>query len=257
MARLQGAQRSQKMFARVQRMRLQPLLNCHVQRGQPGSACSRAAAKRAEVLHAICKTIRDLPRGDHRTHRVAVANWFAQHDDVRLDRVLLECPKVRADAPEPRLHFIRNAHTACRPHQPVYLRKVAGRQHDLPGHARAGFGDKCAQAVLLLLQLRDDAANMRCILRACICNVRSILAAVNIGDQRFVHPCRCAAAARAIVFVRADVDQGAGVSVVRGVHHNQLLLACVGAGQAQRQLIGLAARGGEEAYAQLCGKMRG
>ena len=43
------------------------------------------------------------------------------------------------------------------------------------------------------------------------------------------------------MLVRTDIDQSLGVTVVGAVHHDNVLPSGIGAGQAQRQLIGFAA----------------
>jgi len=54
-----------------------------------------------------------------------------------------------------------------------------------------------------------------------------VLATVHIRDGRGVYPGRCALAAWAIVFVRADVYQRRGVAVVSVLEHDQIFPARV------------------------------
>ena len=81
-----------------------------VQHGQTDRARHGIPAERVEVLHAIIKGRRNLRCRDDGGHGVAVTDGFAERDDIGDDSLRLEPPKMRADASEPDLHLVGDAH---------------------------------------------------------------------------------------------------------------------------------------------------
>ena len=64
--------------------------------------------------------------------------------------------------------------------------------------------------------------------------------AIRIRQRRDVHMLRPAAAARTVELVRADVDEAAGVAVVRALEDDHVAATGRGPRQPQGQLVGLA-----------------
>src|ERR1051325_8829910 len=135
-ALLQVAQSVEQISADFERVCLQVLFLDHVEHGEADRARYSVAAECAEEFHAVVERARDLGRGDNGAERMAVADWFAEHDDVRYDVVVFEGPEVRADAAVSGLHFIRNANATGRTHHFIHVAQVAWRKNDLPGHTR-------------------------------------------------------------------------------------------------------------------------
>lgn len=78
---------------------------------------------------------RDRGRRHHGGHRVPVSHALGHGHDVGRDAVRLEVPKVLAGPAEARLHFVRHAHAAVAPDQPVRLFQIAFRELDDPTDA--------------------------------------------------------------------------------------------------------------------------
>ena len=162
--------------------------------------------------------------------------------------MVLERPEDATEPTEPGLHLVGDAQPTGRPRAPVDVGQEPGRQHDLPGHARAGLGEVRAQSVARRYAV-DHRADLRRVPHGGVI-VEAVRAAVGVGNRARVHPRRRAGAAGTVVLVRAHVDQRRGVPVVGGVHHHDIAASGVGPGQAKGELVRLAPTGGEEAHRQ-------
>src|SRR5260370_29169128 len=105
MALLQSFQSVDEMLPDAQGILLQVFFFKNIQNREPCGARHRVAAKSAEKLHSVVERIGDFWRGDHRRERKAIADRFAEDDNVRHDAFHLESPEMRSKTPESAHHF--------------------------------------------------------------------------------------------------------------------------------------------------------
>src|SRR5580700_2786528 len=211
------------------------------QNGEARGACDRISAKGAEELHPVVETSSDFASGDHGRQRERVSDGFAQHHNVRDDALRLESPEVRAETAETNLHFIGDAYAAGGADVPVGFGEISGRKNNLAGDTWQRFGDvRCDVTPSGAPALQDFCYTLRVFgsRRGITPPIRS---AIIIRNWRDVNPRFRAAASGTIKFVRADVDERRGVTVVGVFKDHHVFAAGVSAGQAQGELVRLAA----------------
>src|ERR1044071_1588619 len=135
---------------------------------------------------------------------------------------------------------------AARPPRETPAGEPAGGEDDLAADAGAGLGEERRRCAVAAGQLVDGAREVGGVLRAGVGVAALVGAAVVVGECGDVDPVGRAAAAGAGVLVGARVDQGRGVAVVGGVEYEEVAPAGGGAREPQRELRGLAGRGGGE-----------
>src|SRR5688572_21577773 len=129
---------------------------------------------------------------------MAVADRFAEHDDVGNDVVVFESPEVRARPAVTGLYFIGNANTARSAHRFISISEEIGGKHDLSGHTRHRLRDKSAQISSVFVQPRHDLIDL-----------------LRVAPTYFMHPRLWSTPARPVVFVRTEIDQRRSVPVIR------------------------------------------
>ena len=229
-------------LAHRERVRLQLLVAHDVEHRDPDRARHGVPAERAEELHPVVERVGDRARRRHGADRVPVAERLAHDDDVGHDALILERPEARAHPPEPRLHFVGDAHAAGVSHVCVDVGEIPRGQYELPANARARLGDERSDATPRVLNRPQRVAHRRRVSRSGIRIARLVRAAIDVGKRRDVHPVRRAAAAGPVVLVRADVDERRRVAVIRRLEHDHVAIARVRARQPERQLVRLARR---------------
>ena len=235
----------------------EPLVLDHVEDGEAGGAGDGVAAERAEELHAVGEGRGDLARGHHGAEREAVPDRLAEDDHVRHDALPLEAPERLAEAAEARLHLVGDRDAAGRAHVTIRLRQVAGREDDLAGDARQGLREERGEAAPVGLEPVREGADVAGVLRPRLRVVPPVSAPVRVGQRSHVHPLLAPPPARPVELVGAHVHERRGVAVVGVLEHDHVLAAGPGAGEPQRQLVGLAARGDEVADPQGLGEEAG
>lgn len=160
-----------------------------------------------------------------------------------------ESPKVRTEPAEADLHFVRNAYTAGGANVMICLSQIFRREDDLAADTGKSFRDECRTATARLQSLADFADVVR-VLYAGLRIASPVNTTIVIRQRRNVNPRLFASAARAIEFIRADIDQRGGVPVICMLEHDYIFAARVGAREAQRKLIGFAAGVHEIAHPQ-------
>ena len=76
---------------------------------------------------------------------MAVANWFAEHDDIRNHLLLFKGIESVPGPAVAGLDFIRDTNPACLPDVLIDFFLVAGRSDDLAPDTWIGFGDESRQ----------------------------------------------------------------------------------------------------------------
>src|SRR5262249_9815720 len=105
-------------------------------------------------------------------------------------------------------------------------------------------------------QLFDDLVDMSRVFRSRARIVAPVRAAIRIGQCSFMYPGRRARSARPVMFVRANVDHGVSMAVIRSFERDHVAPPGARARQPQGQFVRLAAGIDEEAYAERLGQRR-
>ena len=155
---------------------------------------------------------------------------------------MLEGPQVCAHAAETDLHLVGDAQRALRPGEAMGLGEVARWEHHLSTAATDALGDERCRG----RQVGDAGGVGRA--------VAPEPAAVWVGQFGQMGVRGCAATALAVELVGTDVDAALGVAVVAPVDGDDVAPSRGRAGDAQCQLIGLAARVHEVDHAERVGK---
>ena len=232
--------------ADAERVLLEALVAQDVEDGQADRAGDRIAAVRVEILHSVGERCGDLGGRDHRAERVAVADRLSQRHDVGHDALGLESPDVRPDPAESHLHLVGHADPARQPDVRVGLAEISFGQLDLAGAARKGFAVERGDLPALAPGVLDGFGHVAGVLLRGVGIVPAVAAAVEVGEGDRVDVVRRPGAAGPVELVGAEVDQRAQVSVIRGLHDDDVRGARIGPGHPQRQVVGLAAAVHEE-----------
>ena len=217
----------------------------------------------------LAKELGDLLGGDHRGDGVTVPHRLAQGHDVGHDSLQLEGPEGVADPSKAGLHFVGHAHASGLADVLVGSGQVAGGRLDLPSAAQDRLGDERRDAVAS--QPPGRRLHFRGVALAelpvglCVGSpgwTRGLAWArgrvrfpsepppIRVGHRRHGHALASTVAAWSVELVRADLDQPAGVPVVPALEDDHAVGAGVAAGQAQGQLVGLAAGADQEDHVQ-------
>ena len=132
MLRLQFPQLANPLRANRQRVLLQIFIAQNIQHRKPRRTCNGVSSKSAEKFHSVRKGSSNFLRGHHRRQGEGIPHRLSEHDYVRHYTLRSKSPKVRAQAAETHLHFVRDAYRTIFPHMLVHARQVVRRKHDLP-----------------------------------------------------------------------------------------------------------------------------
>src|SRR4029079_4188510 len=97
---------------------------------------------------------------------MAVADRFAERDDVRRDALRFKSVKMSPDPPVPGLYFIGYANAAAAANRGVDFLQIAFGEEYLRADAGTGFGDEPGQARAAFAQPVDDLDHAPRVFRA-------------------------------------------------------------------------------------------
>src|SRR6185436_19544083 len=123
-------------------MGLRTLLLHYLQNRDPNRTRHVVATKRAEEFHPIIKRLGNRTRRDYSTNRMAIADRFAEHNDVRNYFIHFKTIEMCADPPVSGLNLIRNTNAAGPAYCIVNSFQITMRQDDLPGDAWQRLSDE-------------------------------------------------------------------------------------------------------------------
>jgi hypothetical protein len=148
------------------------------------------------------------------------------------------------------LHFVGDADASVCPDVLVDFSEIPGREDDLPCNAGQSFSNVGSEAAAFTFQLLEDFGDPRSVFLAQILFAATVEAAILVGNGSNVDPRFLAAAAWAIKFVGADVDERVGVAVIGMLEDENVFAAGVRAGEAKGQFVGFTSGIDEEADTQ-------
>ena len=131
----------------------------------------------------------------------------------------LEPPEMRSETPESHLHFVSDANRVRPAHVTINLRQIVRWKNNLAADAGQCFSDVRRDSTTLGAGTIKNLLNITRVLRARLLVFAAIRATKIIGQRRDMHPRLLPASPGSVKFVRADVDERAGVAVV-GVFEN-------------------------------------
>ena len=101
--------------------------------------------------------------------------------------------------------------------------QISRRENNLATNAGQALGNESRNTF-------GQLSHALCVLAAGFWIVTLVRPAVIVGKRRDAHPRLPALAARAVEFVRTDIDEAGGVAMVGGVQHDHILATGVRAG---------------------------
>ena len=226
---------------------LQPLIIDDVQHLLADAAREGRAAKGREELRPLGKAVRNGAGGDQHAKGVPVADGFAHHHDIRQRALVFEAEVIVAKAPQPGLHLIGNADTACGTDLFIDRWQVPLGRDDLTADGREGFRDEARQPMTLVFQALNGRVHQ---IREFLRPIRVIAfeaAAIIIGDLDQLDPVRRADPSGCVELVGRDINRPGGIAVIAVIGRHHSLGAGMSAGQPQGQLVRLGAGVDEEA----------
>ena len=246
-------QARQEVAAELMAICLQLLLLDDFQDGLADRANNRIASERVEV-DPFRQHAGNLRRRHHRRQWAAIADAFGHRHDIGNCTLRFKAPEMRAGAPKPGLHFVGDADAARRPHVLIDVLEIAVRENYHAAYALNGLSNKAGH--LPGRREVDELLDVRGVLSAGLGIIVAVRPAVRVGHRGVMH----AETVGHIELPRAMGRQAhaGGVAAVIGVaQRDDIVIAGVGAGHQQRQIVGLGTRIDEIADLELARHLRG
>ena len=173
---------------------------------------------------------------------MAVADRFAHRDDVGHHALRLERPHVRTNSAEAELHFVGDAHAPGGAHVSVGGAEVAVRKGEHAAGAEDAFAEErggMPPSARHRVELFRHPARVSLTVAGPVAAQPPAIGVGHLCDPDVVALARAAGSGE---LVRADVDDGCDVAVVDVVDRDNVVVARVGPGQAQGEIVGLGTR---------------
>src|SRR5712691_1902125 len=151
---------------------------------------------------------------------MTVVDGFAHCHNVRYDALCFKCPEMCPDAPEASLYLVGDTNAARGTCMAKRFLEIMRWEHDLTAASEQRLTYESGHVALLFLYMPDGFLHITRVLFACLWIVLFELPPVGIGHRYNLHMGRLSRAAWTIEFIRADVDQRAGIAMIGHVYHN-------------------------------------
>src|SRR5579864_3066479 len=240
MSRLQFLECGHQVVADMKRILLQALFLQHIQNREAGCAGDGIASEGRKKFHAIVKRRRNFRSGDHRRQGKSVADGFSQNNNVRNHLLSFKSPEVCAQAAKPDLNFIGNTYSTGCADVTINLRQIVGRKNNLSAHAGQRFRNIGSDAASLRSQAVKDIGDVARVSGAEVGFAPEIEATIIIRDWSDVDPGLAAASTGPVEFVRAYVNECAGMAVVSMLKNDDVFESGVHPRKPDSEFIGFA-----------------
>ena len=246
---LKFAEAAKEAFSHHRATLLEVVASHDLQGGAPLGDGDGVAAVGVE-MNPLGEGLGDLVGGDDGGERGAVADAFGHDDDVGLDALGLEAPEGLAGAAEARLDLVGDADTTGGAHVFVNFLQVAVGKDDGPAHALDGFSDETGD-----LARAGEADQLLDVGRVIFTGVRVVGGpgtAVRVGGAGELD----AEGVGDVVLpgvVGGDAHRVGGAAVIRVAQGDDVVVARVGAGEHEGELVGLRAGIDEVADLEVAG----